>query len=301
MIEYEAPLEKYTVNIREAILGKGQKTIKIGGENTFPFHFFEGSLPNPPGLALEILDIQPENWAQWVLEPFRDVVFDRVKWAKKCVEVFGAEVLCLRLLSTDPLGKDASPKEAAEITEKLADAIDVPLIVWGTGTEDKDSQVLAEVARLCSGKNLLLGPVLKGNYREIAKAALEHGHTIVAQASMDANLTKELNIALCKFFPAERIVIDTTASALGYGLEYTFSIIESIKQFALVDRDTMMQMPILADFGGDCWRTKEAKESKEQGILWEAMTGLTFLLAGANLLILRHPEALKLIKEMISE
>jgi acetyl-CoA decarbonylase/synthase complex subunit delta len=130
---------------------------------------------------------------------------------------------------------------------------------------------------------------------------LEHGHTIVAQASMDANLTKELNIALCKFFPAERIVIDTTASALGYGLEYTFSIIESIKQFALVDRDTMMQMPILADFGGDCWRTKEAKESKEQGILWEAMTGLTFLLAGADLLILRHPEALKLIKEMISE
>lgn len=300
MVKYEPPLEKYSVNIREAIVGEGEKAIKIGGENTFPFHFFEGSLPNPPGLALEILDIQPENWAQWVLEPFQDVIFDPVRWAKKCVEAFGAEILCLRLLSTDPMGRDTSPREAAQITKKLADSIDVPLIVWGTGTEEKDSQVLIEVARVCSGKNLLLGPVLKGNYGQIAKAALEYGHALVAQASMDVNLTKELNIALCKFFPAERIVIDTTASALGYGLEYTFSIIESIKQFALMDRDTMMQMPILADFGGDCWRTKEAKESKEQGILWEAITGLTFLLAGANLLILRHPDALRLIKEMIS-
>jgi acetyl-CoA decarbonylase/synthase complex subunit delta len=300
-MKYEAPLEKHSVNIREAVLGKGERSKKIGGENSFPFHFFEGSLPNTAGLALEILDTQPENWAQWVLEPFKDVVSDPVDWAKRCVEVFGAEILCLRLLSTDPMGKDASAKEAAGTTKGVADAVDVPLIVWGTGTEEKDSQVLTEVSRVCSGKNLLLGPVLKGNYEEIAKAALEHGHAIVAQASMDANLTKELNIALCKFFPPEKIVLDTTSSALGYGLEYTFSIIESIKQIGLIDRDNMMQMPILADFGGECWRTKEAKESKEQGILWEAITGITFLLAGANLLILRHPDTLKLIKEMISE
>jgi len=301
VIRYEPPLERYSANIREAVLGKGQRAIKIGGENTLPFHSFEGSLPNPPGLALEIRDTQPQNWAQWVLEPFEDVAFDPAAWAKKCVEVFGSEILCLRLVSTDPLGRDASPQEAAEITKKVADSVDVPLIVWGTGAEEKDSQVLAQVAQVCAGRNLLLGPVLKGNYGEIAKAALEYGHAIVAQASMDANLTKELNIALCKSFPPERIVIDTTASALGYGLEYTFSIIESIKQFALTDKDTMMQMPILADFGGDCWRTKEAKESKEQGILWEAITGLTFLVAGADLLILRHPEALRLIREMISE
>lgn len=300
-MKYEAPLEKYPANIREAVLGQGERAIRIGGENTFPFHFFEGSLPDPPGLALEVLDIEPENWSHWILEPFQDVVSDPASWAKKCVDVFGAEILCLRLLSIDPMGKDASPKQAAVIAKKVADAIDIPLIVWGTGTEEKDSQVLTEVARLCSGKNLLLGPVLKGNYEEIAQVALEHGHAIVAQASMDVNLTKELNIALCKFFPPEKIVLDTTSSALGYGLEYTFSIIENIKQIGLINRDNMMQMPILADFGGECWRTKEAKESKEQGILWEAITGITFLLAGANLLILRHPDTIKLIKEMISK
>lgn len=299
-MKYKLPLEKISVNIRETVLGQGEKAVKIGGENTFPFHSFEGSLPNPPGFALEILDTSPINWSPWALEPVEDVVSDPVNWAKKCVEVFGMEILCLRLLSTDPMGNDAPAKEAAEMAKKVVDAVDVPFIIWGTEMEDKNAEVLTEVARVCAGKNLVLGPVVKGNFEKIGKAALEYDHSIVAQASMDANLTKELNIVLCKFFPPERIIIDPTSSALGYGFEYTFSIIEEIKQFALIDKDKMMQMPILADFGGDCWRTKEARESKEQGILWEAITGFTFLLAGANLLILRHPYTCKLIKEMIS-
>lgn len=297
---FQEPLEKYPVNIREVVLGLGEKAQKIGGENTFPFHFFEGSIPNPPGLALEFLDMQPDNWATWALDPFKDVVSDPVEWARKGVEEYGAEILCLRLLSTDPMGRDAAPEEAAKTVRKVVDSLNTPLIVLGTGTEGKDMKVLLEVARACSGKNLLLGPALKGNYQEVARAALEHGHAILAQASMDANLTKELNIALCKFFPPEKIVVDPTSSALGYGMEYTFSIIESIKQFGLVDKDNMMQMPIFADIGLECWRTKEAKESKDQGVLWEATTGMTFLLAGANLLVFRHPEALKLIKKMTS-
>lgn len=297
---YEAPLEKHSVNIREVVLGDGEKAKKIGGENTFPFHFFEGTLPNPPGLALEFLDMQPEKWTAWSLEPFRDVASDPLKWAGKCVEEYGAEILCLRLLSTDPMGRDASPEEAAKTVKNVVDSLKIPLIVLGTGTEDKDAKILIEVARTCSGKNLLLGPVLKGNYQEIAKTALEHGHAIVAQASMDANLTKELNIALCKFFPPEKIVVDPTSSALGYGMEYTFSIIENIKQFGLIDKDNMMQMPVFSNIAGECWRTKEARESGEQGVLWEAITGMTFLLAGADLLVLRHPEALRLIKNMIS-
>jgi acetyl-CoA decarbonylase/synthase complex subunit delta len=244
--------------------------------------------------------MKPENWAPWAIEPFQDVVSDPVEWARKSVERYGAQILCLRLLSTDPMGLDVAPEEAAETVRKVLDALNIPLIVFGTGEGDKDSKVLIEVARVCSGKNLLLGPVLKGNYQEVAKAALEHGHAIIAQASMDANLTKELNIALCKFFPPEKIVVDPTSSALGYGMEYTFSIIESIKQFGLVDKDNMMRMPVFADIGIECWRTKEAKMNKDQGVLWEATTAMTFLLAGANLVVFRHPEALRLIKKMIS-
>jgi len=298
---FELPLEKYSVTIRETALGHGKNGKRIGGENTLPFHSFEGMLPNSPGLAMEILDMEPENWAPAILEPFSDVISDPADWAKKCVEQYGAEILFLRLSSTDPLGHDTSPQHAAEIVTRVNGAVDVPLIVWGTGAEEKDIEVLTAVAQACTEKNLLLGPMLKGNYEEIAKAALEHGHSVVAQASMDANLTKELNIVLCKFFPADKIVIDPTSSALGYGMEYTFSIIEEIKQFGLKDRDKMMLMPIFADVGMDCWRTKEAKQSQTMGILWEAITGMTFLLGGANLIVLRHPDALKLITEIISD
>ena len=298
---FELPLEKYSVTIRETALGHGKNGKRIGGENTLPFHSFEGMLPNSPGLAMEILDMEPENWAPAILEPFSDVISDPADWAKKCVELYGAEILFLRLSSTDPLGHDTSPQHAAEIVTRVNGAVDVPLIVWGTGAEEKDIEVLTAVAQACTEKNLLLGPMLKGNYEEIAKAALEHGHSVVAQASMDANLTKELNIVLCKFFPADKIVIDPTSSALGYGMEYTFSIIEEIKQFGLKDRDKMMLMPIFADVGMDCWRTKEAKQSQTMGILWEAITGMTFLLGGANLIVLRHPDALKLITEIISD
>jgi acetyl-CoA decarbonylase/synthase complex subunit delta len=292
---YTAPLETHPVKIRETVLGTGAKTVAVGGEDTLPLHSFEGSLPNPPAVALEVLDMAPENWVQWVTEPYGDVLSDPAAWARKCVETYGAGVLFLRLQSTDPVGGNASPAAAAETARKVLDAVDVPLIVWGTGNERKDAAVA------CSGKNIALGPVLKGNYEEIARAAMAHGHTVIAQASMDANLTKELNIALCKFFPADRIVIDPTASALGYGLEYTFSIIESIKLFGLVDKDNMMQMPVFSDTGVECWRTKEAKESREQGILWETMTCLTFLLAGANLLVVRHPDSLRLIRQVIQE
>ena len=297
---FEPPLEKFNAKIREVAWGPGQKAAKVGGENTLPFHHFEGVLPNRAAFGLEVLDMEPENWAPEILAPYGDVISDPARWAKKCVDAYGADTLCLRLVSTDPLGKNTSAEAAAKTARQVADECGASLIVWGTGDEKKDSQVLVEVARACSGKNLLLGPVLKHNYAEIAKAALEHGHGIVAQASMDANLTKELNIALCKFFPPDRIVVDPTSSALGYGLEFTFSIIERIKQFGLVDRDNMMQMPILTDVGIECWRTKEAKVSKEQGVLWEAVTGMSFLLAGANLLILRHPDSLKLLKEMVS-
>lgn len=300
-MKYDPPLEKYTVSIREVSWGQGDQIKKIGGENTLPFHYFEGSLPNTPALALEVLDIKPENWAPSVLAPFEDVVGDPAKWAQKCVDTYGAEIVCLRLLGTDPLGKNISAQDAAQTVKKVVDNINVPLIVWGTGDEEKDAEVLKEVAQVCSGKGLLMGPVLKGNYPKIAQVAQEHGHAIVAQASMDANLTKELNVALCKTFPPDKIVVDPTSSGLGYGLEFTFSIIERIKQFGLFDKDKMMLMPILADVGVDCWRAKEAKENTEQGILWEAITAMSFIIAGANLVIMRHPDALKLIKEMTLE
>ena len=167
-MEYKAPVESYPGLVREVTIGKGEKTLKLGGENILPLHFFdEGSLPNPPKFALEVWDMEPTDWAEWVLEPFKDVASDPVKWAKRCEE-FGVDAVCLKLVSTDPAEKDTPPEEAAALTKRVAEAINVPLIVYGSGDEKKDALVLPKVAEVCDGENLLLGPVQRENYEAVS-------------------------------------------------------------------------------------------------------------------------------------
>lgn len=298
-MDFKAPVESYSGSVREVTIGTGAKALKIGGENRLAYNSFdEGATPNPPRLALEILDMVPDDWSPAVLEPYKDVVSDPVKWAQKCVE-YGADMVCLRLDSTDPAGKNASAESAAETAKKVAQAIKVPLIVYGIGDEKKDAEVLPKVAEACAGENLLLGPVLKENYEGIAKAAQQFGHYLIAQSPLDINLMKELNIKLSKIFPAERIVIDPLSSALGYGMEYSYTIIERTKQTGVAFKDPMTQMPIIADLAAEAWKTREAKADAKQGILWEGITAVSLLLAGANIAILRHPECLKLVRELL--
>ncbi len=289
-MEYKAPVETYTGKVVEVVIGKGDKAIKIGGENVLPLHLFEGKIENRPRTALEVYDTAPAGWAEWVIEPYKDVLSDPVAWAKKAVG-FGADLICLRLASTDPSGANSSADSAAEVVKKVVAAVNAPVIVYGSGDETKDIEVLTKVAEACAGEKLLLGPLAKENYEPISKAALEHGHNIIAQTPIDINLEKELNVKLLKTVPPDRIVIDPLSSALGYGMEYSFTIMERTKQIGVMFGDTTMQMPIIADLGSESWKTKQAKESKEQGILWESITALSLLLAGANILVLRHPES----------
>ena len=116
-MEYRAPVETYTGKVKEVVIGKGDKAIKIGGESVLPFHFFEGSIDNPPRIALEVWDMEPTDWAEWVVEPYKDVISDPVKWANKALEL-GADLICLRLMSTDPAGADGSADKAADIVKQ---------------------------------------------------------------------------------------------------------------------------------------------------------------------------------------
>ena len=298
-MEYKAPKEAYKGVVREVTIGKGDKTMKVGGENILPLHFFdEGSLPNPPKFALEVLDMEPADRTAHLIEPFGDVISDPIKWAKKC-EGFGVDAICLALVSTDPAEKDTSSELAAQLVKQMVNEIKKPLIIYGSGDEKKDAEVLPKVAQVCSGENLLIGPVQKENFEVVGKAILNHGHVAIAQSPLDINLLKELNVKLCKFLLPERVIIDPLSSALGYGIEYSFSLMERVKQIGVITKDSMTMMPIIANLGDECWKTKQAKENKTQGLLWEGITALSLYLAGANILVLRHPETLKLVKETL--
>jgi CO dehydrogenase/acetyl-CoA synthase delta subunit len=202
-------------------------------------------------------------------------------------------------VSTDPAGANAPADKAAATVKQVASAIKSPLIVYGSGDATKDVEVLTKVAEVCAGEGLLLGPLAKENYEPISKAAAEHGHCIIAQTPLDINLEKELNVKILKSMPREKIVIDPLSSGLGYGMEYSFTIMERTKHIGVMFGDNTMQMPIIADLGGESWKTKQAKASEKQGLLWESIAAISLLLAGANILVLRHPETCKLMREVI--
>ncbi len=308
----EIPKISYSGKIRAITLGKGDKAITVGGGTSYPFHLFEGDMPKLPRIAMEVYDAPPGNWAEAALEPFAGVTDDPVAWAKKCVNDYGAEMICLQLESTDPNGLDRGADEAAEVVKKVADEITVPLIVWGTANHDKDTEVLKKVCEVCQGKSLIVGPVEEGDYKKIAASALGYGHTVISSTPIDINLAKQLNILMGNLgIPDDKIIINPTVSGIGYGIEYAYSVMERIRMAALIQQDEKLQFPIICNIARETWKTKEVKtpteeepklgDSKKRGILMEAMSAMVLLLAGGDILIMRHPEAISLIREMITE
>jgi acetyl-CoA decarbonylase/synthase complex subunit delta len=309
---FEVPKTAYSGKIKEVKLGKGGKAVTIGGESSYPFYLFEGEMPNPPRIAMEVFDTPPEGWPEAALEPFAGVTDDPVAWAKKCINDYGAEMICLQLVSTDPNGLDRGADEAAEVVTRVADAIDVPLIVWGTANHEKDTEVLRKVCELCEGKSLVVAPVEEGDHKRIGAAALAYHHTVAASTPIDINLAKQLNILLGNLgVPDDSLVMDPTVSGIGYGIEYCYSVMERDRMAALTQQDDKLQYPVICNVAKEVWKVKEAATSeaedpklgdaKKRGILMEAMSSMCLLLAGGNVLIMRHPEAIKLVREMITE
>lgn len=309
---FEIPKITYTGKIKEVTLGKGPKGVTVGGETSYPFHLFEGEMPHPPRIAIEVYDVAPDDWPEAALAPFKDVANDPVAWAKKSVQNYGAELIALQLVSTDPNGLNRSSDEAAQTAKKVASAVDVPVIVWGSGNADKDAEVLRKVSEVCEGMNLIIGPVVEGNYKQVGAGAIGYKHAAIASTPIDINLAKQLNILLGNLgVPDEQIIVDPTTGGLGYGIEYTYSVMERDRMAALTQQDERLQFPIICNMAREIWKTKEAKmnteeaptlgDAKKRGILMEAVTAVMLLLAGADVLVMRHPEAIKLVREMIAE
>ena len=309
---FETPKTQYSGKVKEITLGKGDKEVTVGGETCYPFYLFEGEMPHLPKIAMEVWDYPPEDWAEAALEPFAGVTDDPVAWARKCIDDYGAEMICLQLLSTDPNGLDRGADEAAEVVKKVADAIDVPLIVWGTSNHDKDTEVLRKVCEICQDKKLIIGPLEEGDYKRIGAAAIGYRHTVIASTPIDINLAKQLNILLGNLgVPDELIAMDPTVSGIGYGLEYCYSVMERDRMAGLTQQDDKLQLPLICNISKEAWKIKEVHipteeapklgDAKKRGILWEAMSAMVLLLAGGDVMVMRHPESIKLVREMIAE
>jgi acetyl-CoA decarbonylase/synthase, CODH/ACS complex subunit delta len=316
MTAIEIPVEKWSGAVREVTLGSGDgggtrgTTVTVGGETTLPFLRFEGAPPHRPALAVEVVDVRPDDWSAELRDVWGDVTGDAAAWAQRAVEA-GADLIALKLRGCHPDFGDLGSDDAVRTVDRVLAAVGVPLVVYGPGTADKDNEVLVAVAEKTKGEQLALGLCEEKNYRTIVAAALGNGHLVIAQTPIDVNLAKQLNILISDMgLPLERVLMDPNTGALGYGLEYTYSVMERLRLAALMG-DAMTQQPMICTVGEEAWRQKEGRAANdapaawgalaERGVAWEVATAMTLVEAGADILVLRHPGSVAVLREALDD
>ena len=310
--------EKWTNRIDTVTIGATAEqggtrggTVTVGGETTLPFLTFEGEIPNRPVIAGVVADVVPDGWPVVLKEAIGDAINSPAEWAQKCVEDFGADLISLKLIGCDPAGANRSPAEAAETVRAVLAAVDVPLIFWGCDDEEKDNDVLMECSQAAKGENCLIGSATESNYRTLAAIGTADKHKIIAEAPVDINIGKQVNILLGDAgFPLNDVVMCQTTAALGYGLDYVYTIFERVR-IAGLKGDKLMALPQIANVGWEAWKVKEAIQDddilqgwgklKIRGPLWETTSAAGYLQAGADILTLAHPQSIAIIKETIDE
>ena len=312
MSAVEVPVEKWTGKVHEVTLGGtgGRKGVTVGGVTTLPFLLFEGAMPNKPVVSVEIQDKAPTDWSPHLMSAWGVVVSNPGEWAKKAVE-YGADMVTLRLRSAHPEEGDTGADEARKSVDAVLSAVDVPLIILGPGVAEKDNDVLVAASDAAKGQRVALGNCEEKNHRTIAATCIADGHVAIAHTPLEINLAKQLNILLTDVgVGTDSIIMDPDTGALGYGLEYSYSVMERLRLAAL-GGDAMAAPPMLSPAGAEAWRQKEAKatdgvpdtwgDHEERAVTWEETTAVTLLNAGVDIVVLRHPKTITLVKATIDK
>ena len=265
-------------------------------------------MPHPPALALEIRDRAPDDWSPLLNKAWGEAMDDPADWARAAEEA-GADLIYMVLSATLADGSPNTPAHAVAAVKSVLQATGLPLAVIGPGQAELDNELIVPVAEAAAGERLLLGLCEDKNYRTIVAAALAHNHLVQSRTPMDVNLSKQMIILIHDMgMPLERILMDPTTGALGYGIEYGYSVMERLRLAAL-QGDSMTQQPMIVTPGEEAWKVKEAKvgegvpenwgDWETRALAWEALTASTLVLSGADLLVLRHPQTLKRLRAMI--
>lgn len=291
--------------------GSRRRVVKVGGQRALPFLFSEGAIPHKPVVAFEVWDIAPSDWPQELHRPYKGVLADPFAWADICVKEYKAELLCVKLQGAHPDCGNKSASEEAKFLAQLLELVSVPLIILGCGDDAKDNLLLPACCEAAKGERCLIGSAVQDNYKTLAAGVLADGHNIIAESPIDINIAKQLNILISDLgLPLDRIVINPTIGALGYGLEYAYSIMER-SRLAALSGDKTIASPFICFAGQESWRAKEAKapysefpswgQEPERGIIWEALTATALIQAGADILVMRHPAAVEKVNKYIDD
>jgi acetyl-CoA decarbonylase/synthase, CODH/ACS complex subunit delta len=302
--KWPGSIKTITIGATAAEGGTRSRSVTLGGQTTMPYLQFEAPTPNKPVIAIELKSRPPEDWSSLLVEAWGNALKDPAEWAKKAEEA-GADLLVLTLTVED------TADDAVKAVKSVLAASGLPLLVWGPGQAEKDNELLVPVAEAAKGEKLVLGICEDKNYRTIVATAMANGHLVQSRAPMDVNLSKQLNILISDMgMPKDRILMDPTTGALGYGIEYGYSVMERLRLAAL-QGDVMTQFPMIVTPGFEAWKTKESKvgegvpeswgDWKARAINWETLTAMALVESGADIVVLRHPESVRRVREAIGE
>ena len=307
---FSGSVTKVTLGATKAGGGTRTSTVTVGGSSNVIYGGSPDDAGERPVIAMDVLDVSPDDWPDALIEPYKDVLDNPAAWAKKCVNEFGADLICIKFDGIHPDKGDKDAEHAIKVTQDVLKAVGVPLVLWGSGNADKDNQVMPKVSGASKGENCLIGTVTQDNYKALTAIALADGHYLITGAPLDINIAKQINILVSDMgFPMEKIVTFQTTGALGYGIEYAYSIQER-QRLAALGGDKMMAMPVICDVGYEAWRAKEAKlvdapagwgTVQDRGPMWEATTAICLLQAGVNIIRMRHPRAVAAVKNFIQQ
>ena len=309
--------EKWTNRISTVTIGATAdeggtrgKIVTVGGETTLPFLTFEGEIPHRPVVAGQIADVTPD-WPDPVKDAIGDVINSPAEWAQKLVEDCKVDLISLKLIGADPTGAGRSTEDVAKTVKAVLEAVDVPLIFWGCDDEETDNVLLLECSHAAKGERCLIGSATERNYRTLGAIGTADKHKVIAEAPVDINIGKQVNILLQDAgFSLDDVVMCQTTAALGYGFDYVFTIFERVR-IAGLRGDKLMALPQIANVGWEVWKVKEAIQDEDvlpgwgkladRGPLWETTTATGYLHAGADIITLAHPRSIAAMREAIDE
>jgi acetyl-CoA decarbonylase/synthase complex subunit delta len=306
---FKGSVNKVTIGATSDAGGTRAFTVTVGGSSNVVYGGGGEGAGEKPLIAADVLDSAPTDWPENLVEAYKDVLDNPGAWAKKCVDEYGADIICLKFDGIHPDKGDKDADHAVKVTKEVLAAVSVPVILWGCGNNEKDNEVMPKVSGAAKGENCLIGPVTEDNYKSLTAIAMADGHCLITEAPLDINIAKQVNILTTDMgFPADRIVTFQSTGALGYGMEYSYSIQER-QRLAALGGDNMMAMPVICDIGNEAWRAKEAKladapewgDGADRGPIWEATSAVSLLQAGTDIIRMRHPRAMATVKKFIEQ
>lgn len=300
-----------TVGATAADGGTRSRVVTVGGHAALPFLPTDAPSPHPPAIAMLVADVPPPDWPESLTAPLAGVLGSPADWARRCETAYGADLICLRFFGPHPDVADTSADAATAVLRSVLEATSLPLVVLGCGHAEKDAELWPRLTEAARGERCLMGVATSDNYKTLVVSCLADGHSILAEAPIDINIQKQLNILITDMgMPPDRIVLHPGNATLGYGLEYEYSIMERIR-LAGLQGDKMLAQPMLTNVAEEVWKVKEARlpeaeqpiwgPAASRGPAWEATTAVAFLHAGADIVVLAHPDAASAVRRTVGD